>query len=197
MPAFQTTGGERLQQAIPPANPWPVRVCSQDDSRFGWLTVRRRRLTAPGVQPIGPVPHGFAWFDVDGAVAPTTGDRFVRARPSLNPDGCQICVDAVAAALADRLNLLLRDHSGAPTAPRLTLPATVRLVCWPPYGPALHPIERVWRALKDALAWLPCPTLAGQQDDIATLLRGSEAATLQALTGYTSLVEAIHALCPS
>jgi hypothetical protein len=70
-----------------------------------------------------------------------------------------------------------------------------RRVFLPPYGPELNPIERVWRDLKDAPAWLQFPTLDVPQDDIAHLLRGYEVATLQALTGYASLIEAIHVLC--
>src|SRR5918996_443465 len=42
--------GERLQRVIPPENTGPVRVFSQPDSRFGPLTIRRRRLTARGMQ---------------------------------------------------------------------------------------------------------------------------------------------------
>jgi hypothetical protein len=61
---------------IPPANTHPVRVFSQDESRFGLLTIRRRRLTARGVQPVGSVQHVFEWCDVYGAVEPTTGARF-------------------------------------------------------------------------------------------------------------------------
>jgi hypothetical protein len=52
-----------------------VRVFSQDESCFGLLTARRRRLTARSVQPIGAVQHVFEWFYVYGAVAPTTGER--------------------------------------------------------------------------------------------------------------------------
>ena len=196
IPAFQTSGVERLQQVIPPAHTWPVRGFSQDESRFGLLTVRRRRLTARGVQPTGRVQPGFEWFDVYGAVAPTTGDRFFLEWPYLNTDGFQIFIDAFAAAFPDSLNLLVLDNSGAPTAQRLTLPANVRLVFLPPYCPELHPIERVWRELKAALGWRQFPTLDVQHDYLATLLRGYEAVTLQALTGDTYLVEAIHALCP-
>jgi transposase len=112
----------------------------------------------------------------------------------LNAENCQIFVDLFAQAFPDSLNLLLLDNSGAHTAQRLTLPANVRLVFLPPYGPELNPIERVWRDLKDARAWLPFPNLEVQQDDLAQLLRAYQAATLQALTGYTYLVEAIHAL---
>jgi hypothetical protein len=64
---FQGTCHERLQRVIPPDNTRPVCVFSQDESRFGLLTVRRRRLTARGVQPMGLVQHTFAWFYVYGA----------------------------------------------------------------------------------------------------------------------------------
>jgi transposase len=169
-------------------------VFSQDESRFGLLTVRRRRLTAHGVQPIGAVQHVFEWFYVYGAVEPTTGERFFLELPYLNAEGFQIFVDTFAAAFPDSLNLLLLDNSGAHTAQHLLLPANVRLVFLPPYCPELNPIERVWRDLKDALAWLQFPNLDVQQDYIANLLRGYQAPTLQALTGYTYLSEAIHAL---
>jgi transposase len=65
----------------------------------------------------------------------------------------------------------------------------------PPYGPELNPIERVWRDLKDLLAWLHFSHLEVPQGYLATLLRAYAAATLQALTGYPYLIEAVHALC--
>jgi len=72
IPVFQATCSEHLQQAMPATNTRSVRVFSQNDSRFGFLTVRRRRFTAAGVQPAVVVPHVLEWFFVDGAVAPTT-----------------------------------------------------------------------------------------------------------------------------
>jgi hypothetical protein len=105
-----------------------VRVFSQDESRFGLLTVRRRRLTARGVQPIGSVQHVFEWFDVYGAVEPTTGDRCFLELPYLHAEMFQLFVDACAQAFPDRLNLLLLDNSGAPTAHKRTIPENVRLV---------------------------------------------------------------------
>jgi transposase len=138
--------------------------------------------------------HVFEWFSVDGAVEPTTGARFFLELPYLNAESFQLFVDAFAHAFPDSLTRLLLDNSGAHPAQRLILPANVRLVFLPPYGPELNPIERVWRDLKDVLAWLHFPTLEAQQDYLAMRLRAYEAATLQALTSYTSLVEAIHAL---
>jgi transposase len=194
MAAFQTSCGDHLQRVIPPANTRPLRVFSQDESRFGLLTIRRRRLTARGVQPIGAVQHVFEWFYVYGAVEPTTGDRFFLELPYLNAENFQIFIDLFAQAFPDSLNLLLLDNSGAHTAQQLTIPENVCLLFLPPYCPELNPIERVWRDLKDALAWLQFPTLDVQQDYVATLLRGYEAITLQALTSYPYLVAAIHAL---
>jgi transposase len=172
-----------------------VRVFSQDESRFGLLTIRRRRRTARGVQPIGAVQHDFEWFCVYGAVEPTTGDRFFLELPYLNAEMFQLFLDAFAQAFPDSLNILVLDNRGAHTAQRLTLPTNVRLVFLPPYGPELNPIERVWRDLKDDVAWQQFADLNAQQEDLGHLLQAYEAATLQSLSGYAYLVEAIHALC--
>ena len=136
------------------------------------------------MQPVGVVQPVFEWFYVYGAGAPTTGERCFLELPYLHAASFQIFVNAFAEAFPDRLNLLLLDHSGAHTAQRLTFPANVRLVFLPPYCPELNPIERVWRDLKDALAWLHFSNLDVQPDSLATRLRAYEAATLQALTGY-------------
>ena len=179
---------EQLQRVIPPMNTRPVRVFSQDESRFGLLTVRRRRLTARGVQPVGSVQHVFEWFYVYGAVAPMTGDRFFLELPYLSAESFQLFVDAFAQAFADSLNLLLLDNSGAHTAQRLTIPANVRLVFLPPYCPELNPIERVWRDLKDDLAWQQFPNVEVQQNYVGQLLRTYNAPQLQRLTGYAYLL---------
>jgi transposase len=171
-----------------------VRVFSQDESRFGLLTVRRRRLTACGVQPVGTIQHVFEWFYIYGAVAPTTGEHFFLDLPSLNADNFQIFVDAFAQAFGDSLNILLLDKSGAHTAQRLRWPDNVRYVLLPPYCPELNPIERLWRDLKDDLAWLQFNDLPAQQAFVGDLLRAYDALTLRSLTNYAYLVEAINAL---
>jgi len=147
------------------------------------------------VRPIGSVQHAFAWCYSYGAVEPTTGDRFFLEWPYLNAEMFQLCVDAFAQAFPDRLNSLLLDTSGAHTSQRLTLPANVRLFCLPPYGPELNPSERVWRDLKDGVAWQRFADRNVQQDYLGHLLQADEAATLQSLAGYPYLLEAIHALC--
>ena len=194
MATFQVTCRERLQRVLPPGKKRPIRVFSQDESRFGLLTVRRRRLTARGVQPVGVVQHTFEWFYVYGAVAPTTGERCVLELPYLNAATFPIFVDAFARAFPDSLNILLLDNSGAHTAQQIQWPENVRCVRLPPYCPELNPIERLWRDLKDDLAWLHFPNLEAQQLYVGDLLQAYDASALQALTGYAYLVEAINAL---
>lgn len=105
-----------------------MRVFSQDESRIGLLTVRRRRLTARGVQPVGSVQHIFEWCYVYGAVAPTTGESFFLELPYLNAETFQLFIDAFAQAFPDSLNILLLDNSGAHTARYLIWPENVRCV---------------------------------------------------------------------
>jgi transposase len=128
-------------------------------------------------------------------VEPTTGERFLLALPYLNAEMFQLFVDSFAQAFPDSLNILLLDNRGAHTSQRLTLPDNVQLLFLPPYCPELNPIERVWRDLKDDVAWLQFADLNAQQDYLGHLLQAYEAATLQSLAGYPYLVEAIHARC--
>jgi hypothetical protein len=195
MAAFQATCQEQLQGVMPSPNTRPVRVLSQDESRFGCLTRRRRRLTAGVSQPVGLSQHVFEWFSVYGAVAPTTGERFSLELPYLNAETFQLCLNAFGHACPDSLNILLLANSGAHTAQRLRWPEHVRCVWLPPYCPELNPIERVWRDLKDHLAWRQFTDVEAQQDAVSDRLRAYNAPTLQALTGYAYLVEAINALC--
>jgi hypothetical protein len=169
-------------------------VFSQDDSRFGLVAVRRRRLTARGVQPVGFVQHTSEWFYVYGAVAPTTGARFSLELPYLNAVTFQIFLDTFAHAFPDSVNILLLAKSGAHTAQRRRLPANVRSLWLPPSCPELNPMERVRRDLKDDLAWQQFTDLNAQQISVGDLVQAYEAPTLQALTDYAYLVEAINAL---
>ncbi len=65
----------------------------------------------------------------------------------------------------------------------------------PPYSPELHPIERVWRAVKDQLAWQQFTDVEVQQAYVADLLCAYDAPTLQSLTAYTYFIAAVNALC--
>lgn len=191
---FQQQTRDRLRGAIPSTNTRPILVFAQDESRFGLRTIRRRRLTARGVQPIGVTQHDFENFYVYGAVAPATGQDFFLELPQLNSTNFQVFLDAFAAAYPDTLNLVILDNSRCHTAKDVRVPDNVRFVFLPPYSPELNPIERLWRDLKDRLAWLHFPALSDQQDFVGALLRAYTPATIQSLTSYPYFVEAVNAL---
>jgi transposase len=193
---LQRNCAQQLRAAIPESNDHRVKVFAQDESRFGLLTVRRRRLTARGVQPVGTIQHVFEWFYVYAAIAPTTGESFFLELPYLNATTFQVFLDEFARAFPNSLNLLVLDKSGGHTAKQVVIPDNVRLVWLPPYAPELNPIERVWQDLKDALAWQNFSDLAAQQEYVGEIIRAYDAATLQSLTNYTYFVDAVNALSP-
>ncbi len=146
------------------------------------------------MQPVGLTQHDFQNFYVYGAVAPTTGDDFFLELPQLNSTNFQVFIDAFAAAYPDTLNLVVLDNSRCHTAKNVCVPDNVRFIFLPPYSPELNPIERLWRDLKDHLAWLQFTDLADQQDFVGALLRAYTPVTIQSLTGYAYFVEAVNAL---
>lgn len=56
---FQATYADQLRAVCRTTDQRPVKVFAQDEGRIGLLTVRRRRLTARGVQPVGLIQHTF------------------------------------------------------------------------------------------------------------------------------------------
>ncbi len=148
------------------------------------------------MQPVGRIQHTFQSCYLYGAVAPTTGEHFFLGLSRLNSTHFQLFLDACAQAYSDSLNILVLDTSGAHTAKRLTIPDTIRRVLLPPYSPELNPIERVWRAVNDALAWKQFTDVDAQQHDVGELLSSYAAGTLQALMAYAYFVEAVNALSP-
>jgi transposase len=81
----------------------------------------------------------------------------------------QLFVDGFAQAFPDRLNILFLDNNGAHTTQHLRWADNVQAVWLPPYGPELKPIARLWRDLKEALAWQQFVDLEAQQLYVADL----------------------------
>lgn len=59
--------------------------------------------------------------------------------------------------------------------------------------PELNPAERVWRALKDALAWQCFPDLAALQTQGVRVVEAWTAPMLQSLMAYPFIMEALNA----
>jgi hypothetical protein len=152
----------------------------------------RRRITARGVQPLLPSTYRFESLYLYGAVEPRTGESFFLELPLLNTQGFQLFLDQFAATDPASFHLLLLDNGAFHKAQSLRLPPNVALVFFPPYSPELNPIERLWRDLKDWLAFSSPPTLDVLSDLLSTRLGHYSSATLRSLTGFSYLLTAIE-----
>ena len=193
MAAFCRDAATRLQAVVPAQPSQPVKVWAFDESRFGLQTIRRRRITARGVKPVGRYQHRFENFYLYGSIAPKCGDGFFLGLPKLDQAHVQFFLDEFARARPDTLNVLLLDNARSHTAKTLRVPENVILLFQPPYAPEVNPAERVWEDLKQDLAWECFDTLAALQDRIVDLVHAYDAATLQSLTSYPYLMHAINA----
>ncbi len=196
MAAFRQTFTEHVQAVVPANVSQPVAVWALDESRLGVQTVRRRRRTARGTKPLGTCQHRFENFYLYGAIAPRTGDGYLLGLPKLNADHFQVFLDEFAHARPHTLNVLLVDNSRCHTAHDLRIPANVVLLFQPAYAPEVNPAERVWQALKDALAWQCFADLAALQAQVVAVVQTWDAAMLQSLTAYPFIIDAINALSP-
>ena len=121
---------------------------------------------------------------------PQTGERFFLALPLLTTEGFQLFLDPCAAASPAEFHVLLLDNGAFHTARPLHVPANMGLLFFPPYAPELHPIERLWRDLKDGLATSPPTTLDELSTRLMTRITHYTPAVVRSLTGFPYLLAA-------
>lgn len=169
----------------------PIRVFSQDESRFGLITIQRRRITLRGVKPVGSFQQVFKNFYLYGAVEVATGASFFCHGSKVNSEQFGDYLKGLSETFPDTLNVLLVDNGRFHLAKSLPIPENVRLIFLPPYSPELNPIERVWRALKDLLAWETFDALEPLQARVQALLSAFTPEQLQSLAGYDYILQVL------
>jgi len=169
-----------------------MRLFSQDESRFGLLSIPRRRITLPGIKPISPVQFQFESYYLYGAVEPRTGESFFLELPNLNAQCFQIYLDEFSKAYADSFNVMLLDRGKFHQAKRLKIPYNIVPVFLPPYSPELNPIERLWEDIKAEIADELYPTIEALMDQVASIIKRYTKEAIQSLTSYPYLIEAVN-----
>ncbi len=178
-----------------PWPPQPIRVWTQDESRFGLVTILRRRVTLRGIKPLAPYQHELKSFYLYGSVEPLTGRSFFLELPGLDARLFQVFLDHFARAYAEQLNLLVLDNAPAHIAHEVQLPPHVRFIFTPPYTPEVNPMERLWEDLKDALAGHNSLSLNALSDRLCELTQAYTPAQISSLTSYPFFKNAVNALC--
>lgn len=158
-----------------------VRLWLMDESRFGLLTRLARRITLPGIAPVGRYQQERATFWLYGVSDALSGESYFRAFSRLSADHFQAFVDDLVTLYPQECHLLLVDNSRTHHARRLVLPATVQLLFLPPYSPELNPIERLWHFLKAQLAGTLPDSLLLLQEQLAALLEPLASDTVRSL----------------
>ncbi len=172
-----------------------VTLWVMDEARLGLHTIRRRRLTLRGVKPIGVHQQRFENLYVYGAIAPASGESMVRGAKTMTSVKFEAFLEQLAAAYAERLNVVMVDNSRTHTAKRLVVPPNVVLLFQPAYAPEVNPAERVWRALKDALAWERWASLTELFERLMEVVGGWTEEMLRSLTSYPYSMTAINTVC--
>jgi hypothetical protein len=144
------------------------------------------------VQPVVTVTHKFENFYLYGAVEPTTGENFFLELPQLNSLTFQLWLDDFGQAFPESYNIVVLDNGAFHKAKGVRWPSHVLPLFLPPYSPELHPMERVWRDLKDKLADLVSQTIEEVSDAVCAIVQGYSDAILQSLTGFAYFVQAVE-----
>jgi transposase len=192
---FKKECAKRLTALIPATNERPIKLWTEDESRFGLHTIRRRRITASGTKPIGRHQHDFKNFWIYGAVAPQTGESHFMEFPTLNGAMFQRFLDDFAQAHPITLNVLVLDNAATHKGSTLRLPENVVLLFQPPYTPEVNPCERVWQAFKTELGWRCFQDLDHLRQYMVAVVARYDEKMLHSLTSYPYLMETVNAVC--
>ena len=162
----------------------PVKIFTSDESRFGLMTILRRRITQRGVKPKAAMQHAFDNTYLYGAVAPMSGESCFLELPRLDTTCFQIFIDHLARAFPATLNIVVLDNGSFHKAKKLKRPSNVRFVFTPPYTPEVNPIERVWEDFKAQLAGEVFDVLDALSDRLVTIIQSTLPSKLSSLTSF-------------
>jgi hypothetical protein len=169
----------------------PVRYWCADESRFGLNSIPRRRLTATGVKPIGPLQWRFHAYYLYGAVEPASGEYFLLEFSHSDSVCFQRFLEHFAAQYPDQFHILQLDQASFHLTPSLRLPDNIILLCQPPKSPETNPIERLWQYLKEPLSWAVFYTLDELRAVVDPLIRALTPAVVASLTGFGFILNAL------
>jgi transposase len=168
-----------------------IRYWCEDESRFGLKTIERSKITAKGVQPIGMSQWIFKTIWLYGIVEPITGEYVFWEFSHLDSICFEAFLDSFSQQYPDEIHIIQLDNSGAHTASQIEIPDNIKLLFQPPYSPELNPIERLWKFLKDQLAWQLWTDLDELTSEIEFHIRQLTKPIVASVTGWDSILDAL------
>lgn len=128
-----------------------MRLCFQDEARFGLKPTFRRVWAKRGQRPCAPSKVKYEWTYLYGVVEPATGEVFWLVLPKVNVTVMNIFLREYAASLPRNvIAVVVLDGAGWHHAKKLKVPPNIVLAVLPPYTPELNPAERLWTFVREA-----------------------------------------------
>lgn len=182
-----------------------MRYLCQDETRLGLKTISGRRITAPGIKPVGLNQWQRENFYLYGVVEPLTGYSFFYEFPELNGYCFQCFLELLSAELGNDIAVVQFDQGSFHKAKSLDYPDNIIPVFQPPHSqatfwgesspqklaPELNPIERFWQFLKSFLQWENCHSIPQLQQKLTDVLLTITPETIASLTSYNFILEAL------
>jgi transposase len=168
-----------------------VRYWSEDESRMGLHTIRRRKLTSSGIKPQVQVPWDFTYLWLYGAVEPLTGEGFFYEFTHLDTTYFEKFLELFASKYPLDLHIIQVDNGGFHNYLNLSIPENVILLFQPAYSPEVNPIERLWGYVKKQLKWLRFEHIEELRAAVQKELNKLTNEVIASLTGWQFILEAI------
>ena len=124
------------------------RVFYMDEARFGTHSKIGHGWFPRGRRSRIKVKLGFKNFYLYGAVEPATGEFCSLIFSKTNTACMNVFLEELAGSYPGDSITLIMDGAGWHPSKSLVIPAGLRVIYLPPYGPELNPIERLWLNLK-------------------------------------------------
>ena len=126
-----------------------LRVCFEDEARFGTQGTITRVWAPKGSRPRAVRQNGREWLYVLMAVCVSTGAASALIMPELNTGVVNLFLEQFSRELPAGVHaVLLWDGAGYHTGGDLVVPSNVSLIQLPPYSPELNPVENLWHYLR-------------------------------------------------
>lgn len=172
--------------------PMAVRYWCQDEARLGLKTVTGKKITLPGVKPIGLVQWPRQAFYLYGIFEPATGESFFYEFSTVDTDCFQIFLNLFAQQYSDSLNIIHLDRGGFHIGNQLEIPTNVVLLFQPAHSPELNPAERVWEYIRAKLRWLNFDNLNQIRGFVDEILKKMTRDIIFCLTGWNYILNAVN-----
>jgi transposase len=132
-----------------------IEVWFFDEHRVGLKPILKKVWSPIGTRPTAIVQHQYEWLYVYGFVEPKSGKTLWYLIPRVNTIWMNLVLETFAieaGAEQGKIILLVQDRAGWHRSQKVNLPLGIETEFLPAYSPELHPAERLWSLVDEAIA---------------------------------------------